>query len=151
MRKKIKRVECLLYQLFDARKLLNEWSSHDLRCSYYELSDSICYLADMEITICLWEIESIISDLLPKTGGDNFIVNFFRTCHFVPKGSVFDLFDYELKIRFYETNCQEFECLINCFIKVGKEIRRSRPYAFGDSGLYCGYYNNILHIDFPYV
>lgn len=165
MKNNLKTIKYLLLKILDAENLRNEWNTHELKCQHYELQEAIMRLAYMEQQLYLSEIIKNIKEFLPKTGGNNFFYRKLRKIKWNTRREIFDWIDYQLDFTYYDTDCHEFECLINCFNEAGleyKEIKKKQNWTDEEKSYMkesprfnsfpCGYSNSYgLYISFMWL
>jgi len=107
-----KELKYCLYQLVDAITLYYETQSVELRCQNYEFYSRVCSLSFEEQKYLMAKIVFLVDRILPLK--DIFLAKFRRYMEFSYNPNT-DVYTRKLSFRGYETECQEFYCLVQLF------------------------------------
>lgn len=111
----LKELKYCLYQLIDAKMLYHETQSVELRCQNYEFYSRVCSLSFEEQKYLMAKIVFLVDCILPLK--DIFLAKLRRYIEFRYDPHA-NFYAWSLSFRGYETECQEFYCLIQIFNQV---------------------------------
>lgn len=109
----LKEIKSLLFALIDAICLEKEYDSIEIKCKDFDLAQAVCKLAHEEQDLYMWGIQCILEKILPQSKG--ILAYLTRSIRFKRYEHWQDHFDFNLYIKGYDKECQEFYCLRKIF------------------------------------
>lgn len=109
----LKRIKSLMFVLIDAIYLEREYDSIEIKCKDFDFAQAVRRLAYKEQNLCMWNIQCILEKILPQNKG--ILAYFTRSIRFKRYEGWKDHFDFNLYIKGYDKECQEFYCLRKIF------------------------------------
>lgn len=138
-REELKKIKYLLFRLIDAIYLEKQYDTVEKKCENFDFAKAVCELAHEEQDLCMWSIQCILENILPKEKGIFSMIK--RNIRFKRREPGKDYYPFNLYIRGYQKECQEFYCLVKLFNDVGMWFCKFDPI--------CGYrkFLDVFYID----